>query len=111
MDFNSKFWQVTQEDLHAYFDGLGIVPRCSLCGHVEFSQPLIAHAMKEGAGLKNYLIPHGLPFLLSGIDTGESLSHEVVFPMTCEHCGTMLLVNAKSVVPEPAWLAGATRHG
>jgi hypothetical protein len=116
MNFNTKFWQVTQEDLHTYFDGLGIVPRCSLCGHVEFSQPLVTQPMFGGSGevieVKNLLIPHGLPFLLDGISLSDPDSKEVVFPLTCDNCGTMLLINAKSVVPETRWpTQESTSHG
>jgi hypothetical protein len=92
----ARFRQVTQDDLYAYFEKLGIIPRCSLCGREEFSQPLMYRytpMISSEPDSTPYLVPHNLPSSLGG-------SREVVFPLTCEHCGTVLLINAEWIAPE-----------
>jgi len=95
----ARYRQVTQDDLHAYFDGLGITPRCSLCGNIEFSQPLMYKSnpfLKTEPEPSPYLVPHNLQSSLGG-------SQEVVFPLTCEHCGTMLFINAEWIAPDTSF--------
>lgn len=95
----ARFRKVTQNDLYAYFEGLGITPHCSLCGKTEFSQPLMylhTPLLNDEPDSTPYVVPHSLPSALGG-------SQEVVFPLTCEHCGTVLLVNAEWVAPDSSW--------
>ncbi|MBP4058650.1 hypothetical protein N7346_03500 [Aeromonas caviae] len=93
----ARFRAVTQDNLHAYFDGLGITPRCALCNNAEFSLPLMyKHSLGTSAPAAEdvpLVVPHVLPSALGG-------SQEVVFPLTCEHCGTMLLINAEWIAPD-----------
>lgn len=95
----ARFKQITQDDLYAYFEGLGITPRCSLCGGTDFSQPLMYRhtpLVSREPDPTPLLIPHSIPSSLGG-------SHEVVFPLTCEHCGTVMLINAEWIAPDSTW--------
>ena len=94
----ARYRQVTRNDLHAYFDRLGITPRCSLCGNVEFSLPLMYKITPLVPATEDqipYLVPHNLAASLGA-------SKEIIFPLTCEHCGTMLLINAEWIAPAPS---------
>jgi hypothetical protein len=97
----ARYRQVTEADLQARFDGLGLAPRCTVCGHSRFSLPLMYKQnplQSKEPELVAMVVPHSLPSSLGG-------SQEVVFPLTCDHCGTMLFINAEWIVPETQWPA------